>query len=94
VHDPEVYKDPIAFNPDPPIAKPAEPDPFDLPWATDAGEYRQQVYTYAQAYANPPSSSPRSACPGNQVAQAIMYIFGATVLSVFNVEKVTINGIV
>lgn len=37
---------------------------------------------------------PRSACPGNQIAQAIMYIFGATVLSVFNIEKVTINGIV
>jgi hypothetical protein len=36
----------------------------------------------------------RSACPGNQIAQAIMYIFGATVLSVFNIEKVTINGVV
>jgi hypothetical protein len=54
----------------------------------------RRVYTRAQAYANPPSSPPRSACPGNQIAQAIMYIFGATVLSVFNIEKVTINGIV
>ena len=52
------------------------------------------VHTYAQAYADPPFSSPRSACPGNQIAQAIMYIFGATVLSVFNIEKVTINGVV
>jgi hypothetical protein len=54
------------------------------------------IYTcaQAQAYADPPSSSPRSACPGNQVAKAMMYIFGATVLSVFNIEKVTINGIV
>ena len=52
------------------------------------------VYTRAQSYADPPSSSPRSACPGNQIAQAIMYIFGSTVLSVFNIEKVTINGVV
>ena len=36
----------------------------------------------------------RSACPGNQLAQSIMYIFGATVLSVFNIEKVVINGVV
>lgn len=52
------------------------------------------VYTCAQAYADRLSSSPRSTCPGNQIAQAMMYIFGATVLSVFNIEKVTINGVV
>ena len=49
------------------------------------------VYTCAQAYADHPYSSPRST---NQIAQATMYIFGATVLSVFNIEKVTINGVV
>jgi cytochrome P450 len=33
MHDPEVYKDPMTFNPDRLIAqpgKPAEPDPFDF----------------------------------------------------------------
>jgi hypothetical protein len=35
-----------------------------------------------------------SACPGAQIAQSIMFIFAATVLSVFNIEKVTINGVV
>ncbi|KAH9990147.1 cytochrome P450 [Russula vinacea] len=74
MHDPEVYKDPMTFNPDRLIAqpgKPAEPDPFD----------------FAFGYG-------RRACPGNQLAQSIMYIFGATVLSVFNIEKVSINGVV
>ena len=52
------------------------------------------VYTCAQAYADHPYSSLRSTCTGNQIAQAMMYIFGATVLSVFNIEKVTINGVV
>ena len=58
----------------------------------DAGEYIHayiRVRTGSRRY-----SFARSACPGNQIAQAIMYIFGATVLSVFNIEKVTINGIV
>lgn len=33
MHDPEVYKDPMTFNPDRLISqpgKPAEPDPFDF----------------------------------------------------------------
>ena len=40
---------------------------------------------------SPPSYS---ACPGAQLAQSIMFIFAATVLSVFNIEKVVINGVV
>ena len=35
-----------------------------------------------------------SACPGAQLAQSIMFIFAATVLSVFDIGKVTINGVV
>ena len=37
---------------------------------------------------------PHSACPGEQLAQSIMFIFAATVLSVFDINKVTINGVV
>ncbi|KAH9162720.1 cytochrome P450 [Lactarius sanguifluus] len=74
MHDPEVYKDPMVFNPDRLIAqpgKPAEPDPFDV------------AFGYG-----------RRACPGAQLAQSIMFIFASTVLSVFDVNKVTINGVV
>ncbi len=35
-----------------------------------------------------------SACPGEQLAQSILFIFAATVLSVFDINKVTINGVV
>ncbi|KAH9986094.1 cytochrome P450 [Russula compacta] len=74
MHDPEVYKDPMTFNPDRLVAqpgKPAEPDPFEV------------AFGYG-----------RRACPGAQLAQSMMFIFAATVLSVFNIEKVTINGVV
>jgi len=74
MHDPEVYKDPMVFNPDRLIAqpgKPAEPDPFN----------------FAFGYG-------RRACPGEQLAQSILFIFTATVLSVFDINKVTINGVV
>ncbi|KAI9453720.1 cytochrome P450 [Lactarius psammicola] len=74
MHDPEVYKDPMVFNPDRLVAqpgKPAEPDPF----------------TFAFGYG-------RRACPGEQLAQSILFIFAATVLSVFDINKVTINGVV
>ena len=37
---------------------------------------------------------PNSACPGEQLAQSIMFIFAATVLSVFDINKVTVNGVV
>ncbi len=40
------------------------------------------------------SRAPNSACPGEQLAQSILFIFAATVLSVFDVNKVTINGVV
>ncbi|KAI0280074.1 cytochrome P450 [Russula brevipes] len=73
-HDPEVYKNPMTFNPDRLIAqpgKPAEPDPFD----------------FAFGYG-------RRACPGAQLAQSILFILASTVLSVFDIEKVTINGVV
>ncbi|KAI0260107.1 cytochrome P450 [Gloeopeniophorella convolvens] len=36
----------------------------------------------------------RRACPGNQLAQSIMFIFAATTLSVFDINKVVINGVV
>ncbi|KAF8257391.1 cytochrome P450 [Lactarius quietus] len=36
----------------------------------------------------------RRACPGEQLAQSILYIFAANILSVFNINKVTINGVV
>ncbi|KAI0291850.1 cytochrome P450 [Russula brevipes] len=74
LHDPEVYKNPMTFNPDRLIAqpgKPAEPDPFDV------------AFGYG-----------RRACPGAALAQSILFIFASTVLSVFDVEKVTINGVV
>jgi len=74
LHDPEVYKNPMTFNPDRLIAqpgKPAEPDPFDV------------AFGYG-----------RRACPGAQLAQSILFIFASTVLSVFDIEKVTINGVV
>ncbi|KAH9056252.1 cytochrome P450 [Lactarius vividus] len=74
MHDPEVYKDPMVFNPDRLVAqpgKPAEPDPFN----------------FAFGYG-------RRACPGEQLAQSILFIFAATVLSVFDINKVTINGVV
>ncbi|KAI9453719.1 cytochrome P450 [Lactarius psammicola] len=74
MHDPEVYKDPMVFNPDRLIAKPgkpAEPDPFDI------------AFGYG-----------RRACPGAQLAQSILFIFAARVLSVFDANKVTINGVV
>ncbi|KAH9162719.1 cytochrome P450 [Lactarius sanguifluus] len=74
MHDPEVYKDPMVFNPDRLVGKPgqpAEPDPF----------------TFAFGYG-------RRACPGEQLAQSILFIFAATVLSVFDINKVTINGVV
>ena len=95
MHDPDVYKDPMSFNPDRLIAQPdksAEPDPFDLRLATVAGE----LYARTPAYAQIPNLLPplRSACPGNQLAQSIMYIFAATVLPVFNIKKVVINGVV
>jgi hypothetical protein len=35
-----------------------------------------------------------SACPSAQLAQSILFVFAVTVLSVFDVEKVTINGVV
>ncbi|KAH9041234.1 cytochrome P450 [Lactarius pseudohatsudake] len=74
LHDPEVYKDPMVFNPDRLIArpgKPAEPDPFN----------------FAFGYG-------RRACPGEQLAQSVLFILAATVLSVFDINKVTINGVV
>ncbi|KAI0060742.1 cytochrome P450 [Artomyces pyxidatus] len=74
LHDPEVYPDPMKFDPDRLIAspgKPAQMDPFDV------------CFGYG-----------RRACPGNQLAQSIMYIFAASILSVFNIEKVSINGVV
>ena len=37
---------------------------------------------------------PNSACPGEQLAQSIMFIFAATVLSVFDINKVTVNGVI
>ncbi len=40
------------------------------------------------------SRAPNSACPGEQFTHSMMFIFTATVLSVFNVNKVTINGVV
>jgi len=38
--------------------------------------------------------SPPSACLGAQLAQSILFIFASTVLSVFDIKKVVINGIV
>jgi hypothetical protein len=43
-----------------------------------------------RAHARPPPS----ACPGAQLAQSILFIFASTVLSVFDIEKVVINGVV
>jgi len=40
------------------------------------------------------SPPPYSACPGAQLAQSIMFTFAAPMLSVFNIEKVVINGVV
>jgi hypothetical protein len=40
------------------------------------------------------SSPPYSVCSGAQLAQSIMFIFAAPMLSVFNIEKVVINGVV
>ena len=40
------------------------------------------------------SRAPNSACPGEQLAQSLLFIFTATVLSVFDINKVTINGVV
>ena len=34
------------------------------------------------------------ACPGNQLAQSIMFIFCSSILSVFNIDKVVVNGVV
>ncbi|KAI0322765.1 cytochrome P450 [Amylostereum chailletii] len=74
LHDPDVYPDPMTFNPDRLIAtpgKPAQADPYDF------------CFGYG-----------RRACPGNQLAQSIMFIFCSSILSVFDIEKVTINGVV
>ncbi|KAI0046723.1 cytochrome P450 [Auriscalpium vulgare] len=74
LHDPEVYPDPMTFNPDRLIAspgKPAQMDPYDV------------CFGYG-----------RRACPGSQLAQSIMYIFCATILSVFDIQKVTVDGVV
>jgi len=42
----------------------------------------------------PPVRVSYSACPGAQLAQSMLFIFAATLLSVFNIEKVVINGVV
>ena len=64
------------------------------PLATGAGESPMRtiaifVTSYTLTY-----RAPNSACPGEQLAQSILYIFAATVLSVFEINKVTINGVV
>ena len=40
------------------------------------------------------SRAPNSACPGEQLAQSLLFIFAASILSVFDINKVAINGVV
>ncbi|KAI0319697.1 cytochrome P450 [Amylostereum chailletii] len=66
MHDPEIYPDPMEFNPDRYFEakdRPTQPDP----------------YEFAFGYG-------RRACPGTHLADAIIFVFISTILSVYNVE--------
>jgi cytochrome P450 len=104
LHDPATYKDPMTFNPDRLIAKPGKPaetDPFEVAfgygrrWVASLCDIRSRATRMLTLFSPFPLSPPSySACPGAQLAQSILFIFAATVLSVFNIEKVVINGVV
>jgi len=78
MHVTKVFEDPMTFNPDRLIVQTGKPAArslricLQLRTPVGIGTY---VYTCAPSYADPPSSS---ACPCNQIAQAISYIFGVT----------------
>jgi hypothetical protein len=72
------------------------PSPIRLtsPLATGAGESPMRIMATSVTSYIFADHAPNSACPGEQLAQSILYIFAATVLSVFDIDKVTINGVV
>jgi hypothetical protein len=88
MHDPEVYKDPMA---DRLIAKPGKPVGTlsarsvqlafgsERRWVshTDRGRIRDLLHPRV----------PNSACPREQLAQSTLFIFAATVLSVFDYDS-------
>jgi hypothetical protein len=79
MHDPEVYKDSMTFNPDCLIAKHAETDPFDFAF----GEYRHAHILATQAYTESPTLLPlRPAVCAPETRSCKLSCFGATVLSV------------
>lgn len=76
------------------LACPPSPIRSTSPLDTDAGESPVRITAMIVTSKILASCAFNSVCPGEQLAQSILYIFAATVLSVFDINKVTINGVV